>query len=111
MRDQKILQMFGEMERKIALQNMALNNFAQESSHHMNTLVVSFNAVKNLLVEKTVMTDDEINERIILEVEKAKAIPEDEIMEEEHEEGEKEEASEETETEAEEDYEEEQEES
>ena len=81
MRDQKIIQMFGEIEKKITMSNMILNKFAHESSHQFNTLVLSFNAVKNLLVEKGVMTDEEINERITLEIEKAQA-SQDEIMEE-----------------------------
>jgi hypothetical protein len=83
MTDQKIFQMFGELERKTIMGNMALNKFAHESSNHFNTLVISFNAVKNLLVEKGIMTNEEIDERITLEVEKATAAQQnDEIMEE-----------------------------
>ena len=73
MKDQKIFQMYGDLEKRIAVGNMALNKFAHESSDHFNTLVLSFNAIKNLLVEKGVMTDDEIDARVIVEVEKATA--------------------------------------
>ena len=50
MKDQKIFQMYGDLEKRIAVGNMALNKFAHESSDHFNTLVLSFNAIKNLLV-------------------------------------------------------------
>ena len=73
MREQQIYKLFGELEKRIAMGNMALNKFAHESSEHFNTLVLSFNAVKNLLVEKDVMTNEEIDARIIIEVEKATA--------------------------------------
>lgn len=81
MKDAAIYKMVGEVERKVALQNMALNKFAQESSHHLNSLVLSFNAVKNLLVEKNNMTNEEIDKQILIELEKANAKPE-EIIEE-----------------------------
>ena len=83
MRDQVVIKMFKELEQRIAMGNMALNKFAHESAQQMNTLVLSFNAVKNLLVEKGNMTDDEINARIIIEVEKVKEDqqPKDEIIE------------------------------
>ena len=73
MTDQKIFQMFADLEKKVMMGNMALNKFAHDSSNHFNTLVLSFNAVKNLLVEKGIMTDEEIDARVIVEVEKATA--------------------------------------
>lgn len=73
MKDQKIYQMFGDLEKRIAMGNMALNKFAHESSDHFNTLVLSFNAVKNILVEKENMTNEEIDARILVELEKAEA--------------------------------------
>ena len=83
MQDKKIYQIFGDLEKKIAMGNMALNKFAQDSSNHFNTLVLSFNAVKNLLVEKEVMTNEEIDARIVVEVEKAeKAQKGEEIIDE-----------------------------
>ena len=73
MKDQKIFQMYGDLEKRIAMGNMALNKFAHESSNHFNTLVLSFNAVKNIIVEKEIMTNEEIDARIVVEVEKAEA--------------------------------------
>ena len=73
MKDQKIYQMFGDLEKRIAMGNMALNKFAHESSNHFNTLVLSFNAVKNIIVEKGVMTNEEIDAQIVVELEKAEA--------------------------------------
>ena len=80
MQDRKIYQLIGELEKQVVMGNMALNKFAHDSSEHFNVLTLSFNSVKNLLVEKGIMTDSEINERIILEIEKAKGILEDEII-------------------------------
>lgn len=109
MQDKKIYQLIGELEKKVVMGNMALNKFAHDSSNHFNTLVLSFNAVKNLLVEKGVMTDEEVDARVIIEVDKATAAqqgeeiidePSEEIIEDPDEE----------ETPAEEEYEEEQEE-
>lgn len=84
MKDQKIFQLIGDLEKKVMMGNMALNKFAHESSDHFNSLVLSFNACKGLLVEKGVMTDEEIDSRIKIEVEKAIAAQngEAEIMEE-----------------------------
>ena len=83
MQDKKIYQMYGELERKIALGNMALNKFAHESSNHFNTLVLSFNAVKNIIVEKGIMTNEEIDAQITIELEKAEAAQKgEEIIEE-----------------------------
>lgn len=73
MQDKKIFQMFGDLEKRIAMGNMALNKFAHESSNHFNTLVLSFNAVKNIIVEKEIMTNEEIDARIVVELEKAES--------------------------------------
>lgn len=73
MQDKKVYQMFGELEKKTAMGNMALNKFAHESSNHFNTLVLSFNSIKNLLVEKGIMTNEEIDAQIVVELEKAEA--------------------------------------
>lgn len=82
MTDQKVYQMFGELEKRIAMGNMALNKFAQDSSNHFNTLVLSFNAVKNIIVEKEIMTNEEIDTRIVVELEKAEASQKGEEIEE-----------------------------
>ena len=84
MKDQKIFQLIGDLEKKVMMGNMALNKFAHESSNHFNSLTISFNAVKNLLVEKGILTDEEINQRIEVEIEKAYATQngEGEIMDE-----------------------------
>lgn len=73
MQDKKIFQMYGDLEKRIAMGNMALNKFAHESSNHFNTLVLSFNAVKNIIVEKGIMTNEEIDAQIVVELEKAEA--------------------------------------
>lgn len=82
MKESKIIRTFRELDMNIMKQNMALNKFAQEATQHLNTLVLSFNAVKTLLEKNNIMTTEEINEQIIVEIDKAKKQHEDSIKEE-----------------------------
>lgn len=72
MKESKLITELNDLKRRINIGNMALQQFMNESTMHMNVLTMGFNAIKKLIVEKKVMTNAEIDAKIIEMTEKMK---------------------------------------
>ena len=70
MKESTLIAELNDLKRRLNIGNMALQQFMNESTMHMNVLTMGFNAMKNLIVEKEVMTSKEIDDKIIEMTEK-----------------------------------------
>ena len=72
MRDSEIYRLLGQKEEKIKLLTNYVDDFTKEQSMHMNSLIMTFNAFKNVIISKELITNDELNEMVMVEVKKLK---------------------------------------